>query len=82
MAENTENINLVIQIVDSGIDIKLPWWRSTHLIKSNLAFFTNSYLSNALINIPQGFVTSSSFVVFHPPIQTLWMFQITQIFTS
>jgi hypothetical protein len=67
MAENTENIDLVIRIVDSGIDIKLPRRRSTHLVKSNLAFFTNAHLSKALGNIPQGFVTSSSFVAFHPP---------------
>jgi hypothetical protein len=67
MTENTDNIDLVIRVVDSGINIKLPWRRSTDLVLRNLAFFANAHLSKALENDSQVKVTSSSFVTFHPP---------------
>jgi len=68
MAENTDNIDLVIRVVDSGIDIKLPRRRSTDLVLRHLAFFANAHLSKALENGSQVKVTSSSFVAFHPPV--------------
>ena len=72
MAENTENIDLVIRVVDSGIDIKVPRRRSTDLVKSNLAFLTNAHVSKVLGTSPQAFVTNSSFVSFHPLGKYIW----------
>jgi hypothetical protein len=66
MSANTENIDLVIRVVDSGIDIKIPRRRSTDFVQSNLAFLANAHLSKFLGTSPQAFVTNSSFVAFHP----------------
>lgn len=79
MAENSENIDLVIRIVDSGIDIKLPRQRSTGLVLNSLTFIVNAKLFEALGKTGAPLV---NLVAFDPPgkyiynVQTLWMIQI------
>ena len=66
MAENTENIDLVIRVVDKNIDIKIPRRRSTDLVRKYLVFLTNAHLSRILETGSQSFVKDSSFVAFDP----------------
>ena len=66
MAENSENIDLIIRVVDKNIDIKIPRSRSTDLVKKYLVFLTNAHLSRILETGSDSFVNNSSFVAFDP----------------
>lgn len=70
MAENEENeIELVLRVIDSAIDIKITRKRSTDLIRNSILFQANAHLRHYLGPGAQGQarILAPGLVAFEPP---------------
>lgn len=67
MAENKENeIDLIVQVIDSAINIKVTRQRSTDVVQNSIIFQANAHLRNRLGAGAQALIRSSGLVGFQP----------------
>jgi len=66
MAGKEDEIELIVRVIDSAINIKVTRQRSTDVVRNSISFQANAHLSRILGNGPQPLIKPSGFIGFEP----------------